>query len=84
MPEKKIGCARPTGGLVGESAPRGDSVEHTSRPVQGGTPMIQVGRKAPDFSAPAYVNGEFSSVSLSEYLGSWVALCFYPGDFTFV
>ncbi len=21
---------------------------------------------------------------LSDYLGKWVALCFYPGDFTFV
>jgi hypothetical protein len=40
--------------------------------------------KAPDFSAPAYHQGKFTSVKLSEYLGKWVVLCFYPGDFTFV
>jgi peroxiredoxin (alkyl hydroperoxide reductase subunit C) len=46
--------------------------------------MIKVGKKAPDFSAPAYHQGKFVSVRLSEYLGKWVLLCFYPGDFTFV
>ena len=28
--------------------------------------------------------GKFVEVKLSEYLGKWVLLCFYPGDFTFV
>jgi len=46
--------------------------------------MIQVGRPAPDFEAPAYHKGEFTSVKLSDHLGKWVVLCFYPGDFTFV
>jgi len=46
--------------------------------------MIQVGKKAPDFAAPAFYKGGFVSVKLSEYLGKWVLLCFYPGDFTFV
>ena len=46
--------------------------------------MIRVGQKAPDFTASAYVDGGFASVTLSEYLGKWVVLCFYPGDFTFV
>jgi len=46
--------------------------------------MIQVGKKAPDFSAPAYHQGKFINIKLSEYLGKWVLLCFYPGDFTFV
>ena len=46
--------------------------------------MIQIGKKAPDFTAPAYFNGTFTSVKLSDYLGKWVVLCFYPGDFTFV
>jgi peroxiredoxin (alkyl hydroperoxide reductase subunit C) len=44
----------------------------------------RVGQKAPDFSAPAYYRGGFTTVKLSEYLGKWVLLCFYPGDFTFV
>ena len=43
-----------------------------------------VGQKAPDFEAPAYFQGGFKSVKLSDYLGKWVLVCFYPGDFTFV
>jgi len=46
--------------------------------------MIRVGQKAPDFTAPGYQKGKFINVTLSEYLGKWVLLCFYPGDFTFV
>jgi peroxiredoxin (alkyl hydroperoxide reductase subunit C) len=46
--------------------------------------MIKVGKKAPDFTAAAYNNGKFMNITLSEYLGKWVLLCFYPGDFTFV
>jgi peroxiredoxin (alkyl hydroperoxide reductase subunit C) len=46
--------------------------------------MVMIGRKAPDFEAPAYLEGKFVNVKLSEYLGKWVLLCFYPGDFTFV
>jgi len=45
---------------------------------------IMVGRKAPDFTAPAYHAGTFTQVKLSDLLGKWVVLCFYPGDFTFV
>jgi len=44
----------------------------------------QVGKPAPDFETSAYVDGEFKNVKLSEFLGRWVVLCFYPGDFTFV
>lgn len=46
--------------------------------------MIQVGKKAPDFTAPGYHEGKFVNVKLSDYQGKWVLLCFYPGDFTFV
>lgn len=46
--------------------------------------MLMVGQKVPDFTAPAYHNNEFTTVKLSDYLGKWVVLCFYPGDFTFV
>ncbi len=84
MPEEKpIGCARPTGGVVGEETPKPEAQGGAPAP-QGGTVMIAVGKKAPDFTAPAYFNGSFVSVRLSEYLGKWVVLCFYPGDFTFV
>ena len=45
---------------------------------------VQAGQKAPDFQSPAYMDGAFKSVKLSDFLGHWVLLCFYPGDFTFV
>jgi len=81
--EKPVGCARPTGGPVGEPAPpkedRNDSPARAKEEA-----MIKVGKKAPDFEAPAYHQGKFTSVKLSEHLGKWVLLCFYPGDFTFV
>ncbi len=84
MPEEfKPGCARPTGGPVGEKSP-----VFQEKPDQPTTKkeasMIKVGKKAPDFTAPGYKKGKFISTSLSEYLGKWVVLCFYPGDFTFV
>ncbi len=84
MPEEfKPGCARPTGGPVGESPPPDlDSREAT--PLKEEQKMIMVGQKAPDFTAPAYYKGKFANITLSEYLGKWVVLCFYPGDFTFV
>ncbi len=78
-----VGCARPTGGPVGEPpAERTDPHEPSSTHKEPS--MIKVGQKAPDFTAPAYHEGEFTSVTLSDYLGKWVVLCFYPGDFTFV
>ncbi len=80
--EMPVACARPTGGPVEE-----ESVEEVSseKPViKEEKKMVQVGRKAPDFSAPGYQKGKFINVKLSDYLGKWVVLCFYPGDFTFV
>lgn len=46
--------------------------------------MLKAGSSAPDFTAPAFFEGKFMNVGLSEYRGKWVLLCFYPGDFTFV
>lgn len=46
--------------------------------------IARVGQKAPDFNAPAYYRGNFTNVQLSDHLGKWILLCFYPGDFTFV
>jgi hypothetical protein len=80
--ELKVGCARPTGGPVGEVI---ESKEQTEKAiVKEETTMIKVGQKAPDFSAPAYHQGKFINLKLSDYLEKWVVLCFYPGDFTFV
>lgn len=41
-------------------------------------------QKAPKFTMPAYRQGEYTEVSLSDYEGKWLMLFFYPGDFTFV
>jgi len=84
MPEEfKPGCARPTGGPVGEK-PVVAAADEKSSVKEEPKAMIQVGKKAPDFSAPAYYQGKFVNIKLSEYLGKWTLLCFYPGDFTFV
>jgi len=81
--EIKAGCARPTGGLVGEQ-PKTENSKELETTKKEGVQMIKVGQKAPDFTAPAYHKGKFVDVKLSEYLNKWVLLCFYPGDFTFV
>jgi len=81
--EMEVGCARPTGGPVGEEAPEEKVAEQPTVKKEVST-MIHVGEKAPDFAAPGYQKGKFISLKLSEYLGKWVLLCFYPGDFTFV
>ena len=80
--ELKVGCGRPTGGPVGETV----EIEETKPEslVKEVAAMIKVGKKAPDFTAPGYHKGKFISVKLSDYMGKWVVLCFYPGDFTFV
>ena len=84
MEEQPQGCARVSGSVVG--APPQD-VQAQSEPTtkhEASKMTARVGQKAPDFSAPAYYRGGFTNVKLSDYLGKWVMLCFYPGDFTFV
>jgi peroxiredoxin (alkyl hydroperoxide reductase subunit C) len=83
MPEDMdVGCARPTGGPVGEKIEK--TITETNEPIEKEKQMIHVGEKAPDFVAPGYQKGKFINAKLSDYLGKWVLLCFYPGDFTFV
>jgi hypothetical protein len=78
--ELAAGCTRPS--VEVEQTP--EELQPAATPAQGARPMIQVGKKAPDFTASAYFNGGFTTINLSDYLGKWVVLCFYPGDFTFV
>lgn len=83
MPEEiKVGCARPTGGPVGEKTNQ-EEKKNYNQPKEE-RKMVMVGQKAPDFTAPAYHKGQFTSIQLSSFLGKWVVLCCYPGDFTFV
>ncbi|NIA03528.1 MAG: redoxin domain-containing protein [Nitrospirae bacterium] len=84
MADDVVGCGRVTG-TVSDDAP---TKPHASAAEDDSPQEVlvtaTVGQKAPDFTAPAYRNGSFNPVSLSDYAGSWVLLCFYPGDFTFV
>ena len=77
------GCARPTGGVVGEKQPEG-SAPQIEKQEKKTMAEAMIGKKAPNFQAPAFFEGEFTRINLADYLGDWVLLCFYPGDFTFV
>ena len=79
--EIKMGCTRPaiTKSTMEEVK---DVKEETINKEE--QKMIKVGKPAPLFTAPAFYEGKFTNVSLEDYRGKWVLLCFYPGDFTFV
>ena len=80
----EVGCGRPTGGPVGAAPETPQAGTPAEAIKEKNVVQVQVGKKAPDFEAPAYLKGTFTSVKLSDHLGKWVVLCFYPGDFTFV
>lgn len=46
--------------------------------------MARLGEKVENFTADAYVSGEFKKISLDDYKGKWVVVFFYPLDFTFI
>lgn len=46
--------------------------------------MSNVGKKAPEWTATAYVKGEQKKISSQDYAGKWHVLYWYPLDFTFV
>ncbi len=82
MPEEfKPGCQRPS---IKKPQPEGASLESQQVIKEEKQDMVKVGKPAPDFTAPAFHQGKFMNISLSEFKGKWVFLCFYPGDFTFV
>jgi len=79
---EEVGCARPLGAQMDNGQhENGETMmtEKQSVPVKA-----RVGKAAPDFQAPAYYKGKFTSIKLGHFLGKWILLCFYPGDFTFV
>ncbi len=83
MADEPQGCARLTGAVVpdkGNSAQPTEITDYQKEKIMA----IHVGQKAPEFVAPAYYQGKFTTVKLSDYSGKWLLLCFYPGDFTFV
>lgn len=43
-----------------------------------------IGKKAPDWTSAAYLNGEQVTLSNKDFEGKWYVLYWYPLDFTFV
>jgi len=85
MAKMDLKCGKPTGSVVAKPATdKKTSKKKDEDTKEAAMAGIKVGVKAPDFTAPAFHKGKFKQVKLSDYLGKWVVLCFYPGDFTFV
>ncbi len=80
MPEEFAGCSRAK--LIKKATEEKNTTDCIS--VKEKTAMVTVGKPAPDFTAAGFHEGKFKKFTLSENLGKWVLLCFYPGDFTFV
>jgi hypothetical protein len=75
-------CVEPAKGpLVSAETP---SSSPNAIPKEERKMIARVGKPAPDFEVGAFIDGGFKNIKLSDYKGKWVALCFYPGDFTFV
>ncbi len=83
MPEEfQISCNRPD--IDNNATMDEPAKEENYEKKEEKNSMLKVGKAAPDFTAPAYHQGKFVNVKLSEFKGKWTLLCFYPGDFTFV
>jgi len=46
--------------------------------------MSLIGTEVKPFTAEAYHNGKFITVTEQDFKGKWSVVCFYPADFTFV
>ncbi|CAH0479642.1 unnamed protein product [Peronospora belbahrii] len=46
--------------------------------------VLTIRKPAPNFISDAVVHGKFKKITLSDYIGQYVVLFFYPMDFTFV
>ena len=46
--------------------------------------MININQQVPDFQFDAYQNNDIKKIKFSDYKGKWVAVVFYPADFTFI
>jgi Zn/Cd-binding protein ZinT len=84
MSEEAMSCVQTARGpLVPAESPSSSQGEpQVQEEVQ--MQVARVGQEAPDFEAGAFHKGAFKNVTLSDYRGQWVVICFYPGDFTFV
>jgi len=46
--------------------------------------ICEINKPAPKFAAEVFHEGQIKKVELTDYIGKWVVLFFYPADFTFV
>jgi peroxiredoxin (alkyl hydroperoxide reductase subunit C) len=81
--QKVDGCVVPAKGPI-RSKENTEATGHAERKEEPKMTIARVGRPAPDFEASAYIEHGFRNIRLSEFIGKWVIVCFYPGDFTFV
>lgn len=83
MPEKPAGCVTPSRGPIAQTTEASTDSSSTEKKEVF---MVQarVGKPAPDFELSAFFGKGFKNYKLSDYLGKWIVVCFYPGDFTFV
>jgi hypothetical protein len=82
MVEAKNGCVKPTVGVIMPEAEA--AVDQPQIKKEVSKMVARVGKPAPDFELSAYFEGGFKNIRLSDYIGKWIVICFYPGDFTFV
>jgi len=83
MAQQKDGCVKPARGPIAATA--GAAEPQAASLKEAAMVQARVGKEAIDFEANAYVESEgFKTIQLSSLKGTWIVLCFYPGDFTFV
>ncbi len=82
--ESQQGCVSPAAGPLLDTSGQDEAQAPDSKEREVVRMTVTVGTKAPDFEANAFYKDGFKTVKLSDFLGKWVLLCFYPGDFTFV
>lgn len=83
MAKEKDSCVQAAAGPIFKEDPAQETSSQPKAEIKMN--IARVGKAAPDFEASAYIQGVgFKNIRLSDYLGKWVVLCFYPGDFTFV
>jgi peroxiredoxin (alkyl hydroperoxide reductase subunit C) len=46
--------------------------------------MSMINKSIPEFTAEAFHNGEFKTITADDVKGKWAIFMFYPADFTFV
>ncbi len=46
--------------------------------------MININQQVPDFQFDAYQSNDIKKMKLSDLKGKWIAVVFYPADFTFI